>query len=1849
MNKRIRRRITSICLALAMVCSLMPVGSKTAYADEAAAISLVTSATYTFDEATVGYGTQAPYQVQVRSEGTVATGELSITLGGSAPEAFVLSASSISSLAAGANSNFNVTPALGLSAGTYTAAVTVSGSSITASQSFNVSFQVNPAGTTYTAQIRNYVDGSLADASGNVELRSGSTSISMIGVSTGIYEATVGNGDYTVYVNGSMTGKHLTVGSTNSSLTLEYFTVSYTVTVAGAASGSSIGATVDGASISSGTRVMSGKTISITAAGSGAGSYTYAWSGTGISTQPTATISFTLSSTVNATCVVTGSGTPLTDPDYEINGEGYHWTGSVQTVALTGTDDTLVLHKAPAAAVTIEVQTADGSKATIKGNSIVCTNMKIVVSNDITLSLEDVNITSQTNWSALQLNADGIDGGGMTVIITGVCYLQGTGTGSGIRSEHGQNLVMKGNGTLNTIGAGNVSSSDGGSGIYVIAYNDEVASLTIEGDITVNAEGGSSLTHSGGSGIDVAGGNLTIKGGIVNARSGSTSGTNYNASYGIMASFQNSNHSLGGNITILGGTVNAIGGDAGSVAGGYGIYTFSKLTIQAGSVTATGGNSTSGSGGAAVIAYEQNIEVSGGSLRATGGNSTSNSGGQAIYNFYKDILISGGTVTATGGQSVSKNGGIAMMTAGNGTGSVLITGGTVNAAGGGGGINGAHAVYSDKGTVTVSNGANLKATGGTGGTGVGGVGVRAPGVDGSTLKGNTVTIANSAGTVYIRGGQGATARRASIMGKDVYISTGNIGAVVMEGSNSRSVKNASGGENVYMVTVALDPAAVVEISCTVASSGGEYTYRAVTDADGTACLWLPEGAQILEPTDYTSAAWTVVSNDTSNTVSITKSSVVTAHDSDELNTYMAATYVTTINLVSSTTYTYNGTTVTRALTINGNGAIINVGTGFTDTIVKRVGNTVTGKVFLAVQNAGLTLKEVTLRDISTRILAVINVKAGGTLTLDGVTFEGFYANLGSDTYPDSANIPGSYNNFGVHAEPDSVSTTVKNCIFGASNTFRNAVAIRNGIAVIEDNTFIGTATPERQNQTDGFEYGVYLYGGSCTVSGNDFSGYDSILKELGYHSAGITTCPYYSLTATITGNTFHDNARGIDGVGAWHTYTYPASVQMNGIVLDSSENAFIIGQILKSTNTFSNNTDGNIALTLDQNDNYIDTITGLEYGPSAYYDTFLTTVSTGNSSAMLSFDSHTWAKSLVRNSKTIIMQVSEDNGTTWRTAEITGTLNTSSTGVTVNLSQGKSYLLRSVLTITAKTMPYGSATDVYTDADIVCYSNTVRVTINSTGSPASATATTDSKSVRQVDVNGVGNSSSDTVATVDIVRESSNGKKTDSVVLNQTKTEEVIQKVVAQKQDKVQIVVDDLPENPADELKVTVSKSSIQKLSDNQLDLEILTDEVTIHLPAESVAMLTDSDEDLYFRVVPIRDKEQKEETKQEAMTASIVLQAADGSKVEVLGTPMSIETNYKSTPTKVVFSLKAITIPTDQTEREAFLASLGVYVNHSDGEKELNRGTIIYDKDGNPVGIEIEISKFSTFTIVSIENTAPEVSKIKISGKTKEGSTLTAAYAYSDRDQDEEGATLIEWYRADSKSGKNKKLIASGATYQITAKDKGKYLLVMVTPIAKSGVREGSKVTAFIKMAAVNTAPQALSVKITGGMTVGSRLTASYTYKDAEKNTQGSSIFQWYRSDSKDSTGKTAIPGADDMTYTLTEADQGKYISFTVTPVAITGTRNGAAVTVTTKSAVKEETVIYKSFIKLGLIGRKSYAEKVAEIFKKEHEAGNVRIALEGKYYRVYLDFADKAAAQAACEDMKKRNYIVNYYYCKK
>ncbi|MEY8848999.1 hypothetical protein AB9K26_09295 [Psychroserpens sp. XS_ASV72] len=93
------------------------------------------------------------------------------------------------------------------------------------------------------------------------------------------------------------------------------------------------------------------------------------------------------------------------------------------------------------------------------------------------------------------------------------------------------------------------------------------------------------------------------------------------------------------------------------------------------------------------------------------------------------------------------------------------------------------------------------------------------------------------------------------------------------------------------------------------------------------------------------------------------------------------------------------------------------------------------------------------------------------------------------------------------------------------------------------------------------------------------------------------------------------------------------------------------------------------------------------------------------------------------------------------------------------------------------------------------------------------------------------------------------------------------------------------------------------------------------------------------------------------------------------------------------------------------------------------------------------------------------------------------------------------------------------------------------------------------------NTVPVATNLNISGTFSIGNTITGTYDYVDNEGDLEGTSLFQWYRADDASGTNETQITSETNLNYTITATDNGKYLSFGVTPVAQTGALVGSEV----------------------------------------------------------------------------------------
>ncbi|GFZ89161.1 hypothetical protein GCM10008018_39180 [Paenibacillus marchantiophytorum] len=225
---------------------------------------------------------------------------------------------------------------------------------------------------------------------------------------------------------------------------------------------------------------------------------------------------------------------------------------------------------------------------------------------------------------------------------------------------------------------------------------------------------------------------------------------------------------------------------------------------------------------------------------------------------------------------------------------------------------------------------------------------------------------------------------------------------------------------------------------------------------------------------------------------------------------------------------------------------------------------------------------------------------------------------------------------------------------------------------------------------------------------------------------------------------------------------------------------------------------------------------------------------------------------------------------------------------------------------------------------------------------------------------------------------STDGKILDTVRLNELNARTILEKAEQNKDKVARIYVTDLPDAPADERIVSLSAESLKLLADGAMSLELMLPDAKLVLSAESLQQMSRDGKDAYFRVVPIRAAEERSEVASRVKAAELVLKAAGGQPIAVIGQPVKIETNYTGYKTEILFPLDNLKLPANKAAAKRMLAELAVYIEHSDGDKELAQGEIRYDAEGK-AGIAIQVSKFSTFTI--IQKNAQQVLKPYLSG----------------------------------------------------------------------------------------------------------------------------------------------------------------------------------------------------------------------------------------------------------------------------
>ncbi|RIX52059.1 hypothetical protein D3P08_13860 [Paenibacillus nanensis] len=167
----------------------------------------------------------------------------------------------------------------------------------------------------------------------------------------------------------------------------------------------------------------------------------------------------------------------------------------------------------------------------------------------------------------------------------------------------------------------------------------------------------------------------------------------------------------------------------------------------------------------------------------------------------------------------------------------------------------------------------------------------------------------------------------------------------------------------------------------------------------------------------------------------------------------------------------------------------------------------------------------------------------------------------------------------------------------------------------------------------------------------------------------------------------------------------------------------------------------------------------------------------------------------------------------------------------------------------------------------------------------------------------------------------------------------------------------------------TVPKEATKELVDGGINLEVYTENVRIIVPQESLD--TFQLDDLYFKLVPLKSTVEREAVQERARVEESVQALAQGQEVTAVARPMTIETNMQSRQVTLILPLRDVQLPEDAAERKAYLEQLVIYIEHSNGSKEIVQAprVVQYGANAELLGLEFDVDGFSTFTILHVDD----------------------------------------------------------------------------------------------------------------------------------------------------------------------------------------------------------------------------------------------------------------------------------------
>ncbi|MFS0726924.1 Ig-like domain-containing protein [Paenibacillus sp. 1P07SE] len=226
-----------------------------------------------------------------------------------------------------------------------------------------------------------------------------------------------------------------------------------------------------------------------------------------------------------------------------------------------------------------------------------------------------------------------------------------------------------------------------------------------------------------------------------------------------------------------------------------------------------------------------------------------------------------------------------------------------------------------------------------------------------------------------------------------------------------------------------------------------------------------------------------------------------------------------------------------------------------------------------------------------------------------------------------------------------------------------------------------------------------------------------------------------------------------------------------------------------------------------------------------------------------------------------------------------------------------------------------------------------------------------------------GGTGSENLAAFTIKRTAGGGTKQDVVALEAAKTKEAADKAKAAGLSIIRVLIPDARDEVS-ETAVTLPAGALESLRGSELGLELSTVNARLIIGSETLAA---QQEELYFRLKPLKTAGEQTQLENRAGAQQVVQAAVGAGTFEVVGRPVTIETNMKGHRVEIILPLAPELLPAGLAAREAWLSRLMIFIEHSDGERVLAQPQVVTDPAGR-LGLSFEVTKFSTFSILEIE-----------------------------------------------------------------------------------------------------------------------------------------------------------------------------------------------------------------------------------------------------------------------------------------